>query len=86
MSLLRVMIVDDSVARRQQLTALVEATRLATVCGTASNGATAIRALRSLRPDVITLDLEMPGVDGFAFLRLMMSTRPTPALKPAWTL
>ncbi len=80
MTLLRVMVVDDSVTRRQQISALVEATRLATVCGVANNGATAIRALRSLEPDVITLDLEMPGVDGFAFLRLMMSTRPTPVI------
>ncbi len=80
MTPLRVMVVDDSVSRREQLVSLVEGTRLATVVGTASDGAEAMRMLDSLRPDVITLDLEMPRLDGFSFLRLMMSTRPTPVI------
>ncbi len=80
MTLLKVMVVDDSVFRRQQLTALIESTGLARVAGTANNGGEAIRLLKTLQPDVITLDLEMPGIDGFSFLRLMMTTRPTPVI------
>jgi two-component system chemotaxis response regulator CheB len=80
MTLLRVMVVDDSLARREQLAAVVEGTRLAKVVGTASDGAEAMQLLQKLKPDVITLDLEMPRIDGFSFLRLMMSTRPTPVI------
>ncbi len=80
MTLLQVMVVDDSVFRRQQLKSLIEGTGLAQVTGTANNGGEAIRLLKSLRPDVITLDLEMPGIDGFSFLRLMMNTKPTPVI------
>src|SRR5512141_2782945 len=50
------------------------------VIGRASNGKEALRMVFDLQPDVITLDLEMPEMDGFAFLRLLMATRPLPVL------
>jgi two-component system chemotaxis response regulator CheB len=50
------------------------------VVGTASDGDEALRMAAALRPELITLDLEMPRMDGFTFLRLLMATRPTPVV------
>jgi two-component system chemotaxis response regulator CheB len=51
-----------------------------TVAGVAQDGDEALRLAVSLAPDLITLDLEMPRMDGFTFLRLLMATRPVPVL------
>jgi two-component system chemotaxis response regulator CheB len=50
------------------------------VVGKASDGDEALRLVSSLHPDMITLDLEMPRVDGFTFLRLLMASNPTPVV------
>jgi two-component system chemotaxis response regulator CheB len=50
------------------------------VIGRAMNGREALRLVFDREPDLITLDLEMPEMDGFAFLRLLMNRRPTPVL------
>lgn len=76
MSLLRVMIVDDSPARRHMLCKLVEGTHLAKVVGNAGDGSDALKLIPALKPDVITLDLEMPRLNGFSFLRVLMTTQP----------
>jgi two-component system, chemotaxis family, protein-glutamate methylesterase/glutaminase len=76
-TLLRVMIVDDSPARRHLLTTLVEGTHLATVVGSAIDGSEALKLAPTLKPDVITLDLEMPRINGFGFLRVLMQLHPT---------
>jgi two-component system, chemotaxis family, protein-glutamate methylesterase/glutaminase len=76
-TLLRVMIVDDSPARRHLLHRLIEGTLLARVVGNAVDGSEALRLVPTLKPDVITLDLEMPKLNGFSFLRVLMTTHPT---------
>lgn len=80
MKLLEVLVVDDSFHRRQQITGLIEGTRLARVVGSAQNGVEALQQAKRLNPDLITLDLEMPGIDGFGFLRLVMNSLPIPVI------
>ena len=77
---LRVLVVDDSTFNRRALTSLIEENDQVEVVGTASDGDEALRLVASLNPDLITLDLEMPRMDGFTFLRLVMSKRPTPVI------
>ena len=48
--------------------------------GKAGDGEEALRLATTLRPDVITLDLEMPRMDGFTFLRILMARQPTPVI------
>jgi two-component system chemotaxis response regulator CheB len=80
MKILRVLVVDDSAANRQMIVDLLGAMDGVEVAGTAGDGDEALRLVSSLRPDMITLDLEMPRMDGFTFLRLLMATRPTPVV------
>jgi len=77
---LKVLVVDDSAYNRQTITAMLETDPTVEVIGRASNGKEALRAAFDLLPDVITLDLEMPEMDGFAFLRLLMAKRPLPVI------
>jgi two-component system, chemotaxis family, protein-glutamate methylesterase/glutaminase len=77
---LRALVVDDSAYNRQTLTAMLESLPDMEVVGRAMNGKEALRLVFDLEPDIITLDLEMPEMDGFAFLRLLMNKRPTPVL------
>ena len=77
---LRVLVVDDSAYNRQTITSMIESRPGAKVVGRAVNGKEALKLVFDLEPDVITLDLEMPEMDGFSFLRLLMSKRPTPVL------
>ncbi len=76
----RVLVVDDSAYNRKTITEMVESSGLVEVIGTAVDGEDAIKRAMELKPDVITLDLEMPRMDGFTFLRIMMSNFPTPTL------
>lgn len=77
---LRVLVVDDSAFNRKLITEILESVRGVTVVGKAANGEEALRLLGSLEPDLITLDLEMPRMDGFSFLRFVMARRPTPII------
>jgi len=77
---LRVLVVDDSTLNRRALTSLLEENAGVEVVGNASDGDEALRMVASLSPDLITLDLEMPRMDGFTFLRLLMASRPTPVI------
>ncbi len=77
---LRVLVVDDSAYNRQTIVAMLERMPGVEVVGRATNGKEALRLVFDLRPDLITLDLEMPEIDGFAFLRLLMQKRPTAVL------
>ena len=76
----RVLVVDDSAYNRQTISAMLETDPMVEVIGRASNGKEALRQAFDLNPDAITLDLEMPEMDGFAFLRLLMSKRPLPVI------
>jgi two-component system chemotaxis response regulator CheB len=75
-----VLVVDDSAFNRKLISDILESAKGVTVVGKAADGEEALRMLGSLEPDLITLDLEMPRMDGFSFLRFVMARRPTPIL------
>lgn len=76
----RVLVVDDSATARTMLSRIIDAEPALTVCGTAGDGAEAAALARTLRPDVITLDVEMPGVDGLRGLERIMQESPAPVV------
>jgi two-component system chemotaxis response regulator CheB len=75
-----VLVVDDSALNRRSISELLEVSPEVRVVGKAADGEEALRLALSLRPDVITLDLEMPKMDGFTFLRILMAKLPTPVI------
>jgi two-component system chemotaxis response regulator CheB len=75
-----VLLVDDSVTTRAHLAALLEDAPGLQIVGQARDGEEGLREALRLRPDVIVLDLQMPRMDGFTFLRLLMPQRPTPVV------
>ena len=77
---IRVMVIDDSAYSRRTIIRMLETSPMVEVVGWARDGEEALRKALQLRPDLITLDLEMPRMDGFTFLRLLMAKRPTPVL------
>lgn len=77
---IRALVIDDSAYNRVTLTRMLEAEPQIDVVGTAVNGEDGIKQVMKHRPDVITLDLEMPIMDGFAFLRWLMVNLPTPVI------
>jgi two-component system chemotaxis response regulator CheB len=78
--LIRVLVIDDSAFSRQAVTRMLSTSPLVEVVGVARDGEEALKKTFDLQPDLITLDLEMPRMDGFTFLRLVMSKRPTPVM------
>ena len=80
MNKLRVLIVDDSAYNRRNIADIFAGHPDIEVVGKAADGEEALRLATMLHPDVVTLDLEMPRMDGFTFLRILMSKQPTPVL------
>jgi two-component system chemotaxis response regulator CheB len=80
MAKIRTLVVDDSAYNRTVITQMLSSDNGIEVVGTAHDGVDAIAKTLRLQPDVITLDLEMPNMDGFTFLRWLMKERPTPVL------
>ncbi len=76
----RVLVVDDSHFVRRALTRLLASDPRVVVAGTAAGGAEALEQVTELAPDVVTLDVEMPGLDGIATLDALMLRRPTPVI------
>jgi two-component system, chemotaxis family, protein-glutamate methylesterase/glutaminase len=76
----KVLIVDDSALVRQLLTELISHDPALEVVGVASDPYAAWEKIKSLRPEVLTLDVEMPRMDGLAFLERLMRARPMPVL------
>lgn len=76
----RVLIVDDSAVIRQLLSMLLSADPEIEVVGTASDPYIARDRIKALNPDVVTLDVEMPNMDGVTFLRKIMTLRPMPVI------
>jgi two-component system chemotaxis response regulator CheB len=74
------MVVDDSAYNRRNIADVFAGNAEVEVVGKAADGEEALRLASLLRPDVITLDLEMPRMDGFTFLRILMSKQPTPVI------
>lgn len=77
---LKVLVVDDSAFNRKSIAEILGSSPDVEVVGKAADGEEALRLVSALRPDVITLDLEMPRMDGFTFLRILMSKLPTPVI------
>ena len=76
----RVLIIDDSALSRQVISDILGKSPHLEVVGTAADGGEAIQRVPFLKPDLITLDLEMPGINGFTFLRWLMKHHPVPTL------
>jgi len=74
---IRVLVVDDSAFMRHAVGRLIGEAGDLVVVGSASNGEEGLKAAASLKPDVITLDVEMPVLDGPGMLRRLMATSPT---------
>ncbi|MCU7891578.1 MAG: chemotaxis response regulator protein-glutamate methylesterase [Candidatus Thiodiazotropha sp. (ex Ustalcina ferruginea)] len=74
---LRVLIVDDSAFFRNRISAALSLADDIEIVGIAANGEEAIERTRTLRPDVITMDVEMPVVDGISAVRKIMAEAPT---------
>jgi two-component system chemotaxis response regulator CheB len=77
---IRVLIVDDSALVRQTLSEILSSDPLIEVIGTASDPFVAAERISEQVPDVITLDIEMPRMDGLTFLRKIMSQHPIPVV------
>nr|WP_297347826.1 chemotaxis response regulator protein-glutamate methylesterase [uncultured Glaciecola sp.] len=78
--LYRVLVVDDSTFYRKRLTSVLEKDPSIQVVGHAANGLEAIQKAIELKPDVITMDVEMPVMDGIAAVAQIMQTAPTAIL------
>jgi two-component system, chemotaxis family, protein-glutamate methylesterase/glutaminase len=76
----RVLVVDDSALMRKLIPLILERDPEIEVVGTAMDGAFALRKIEELRPDVVTLDLEMPRMDGIETLRMIMRSAPLPVI------
>lgn len=77
---IKVLIVDDSPLVRQLINRILSSEKDIEVVGTALDGKYAIEKVKLLSPDVITLDIEMPNMDGLTFLEYLMKTRPLPCV------
>lgn len=75
-----VLIIDDSAFMRKSLTIMLESDPGIGVVGTARNGQEGVELANKLKPDVITLDVEMPVMDGLTALKLIMAQCPTSVL------
>jgi two-component system chemotaxis response regulator CheB len=77
---IKALIVDDSALMRQLLTRILSAAPDIEVVGTAQDPYAAREKIKALNPDVLTLDVEMPRMDGLTFLRNLMRLRPMPVV------
>lgn len=77
---IRVLIIDDSASVRQTLVSVLQSDPEIEVIGTASDPFMAAKRIQDEIPDVITLDVEMPRMDGITFLRKLMSQKPIPVV------
>ncbi|MUT66373.1 chemotaxis response regulator protein-glutamate methylesterase [Paenibacillus sp. NEAU-GSW1] len=76
----RILVVDDSPFMRKIFTDLIVKDPQFTIVGTAANGVEAIEAVSRLKPDAVTLDLEMPEMNGIDALQTIMKQHPTPVI------
>ena len=78
--IIRVLIVDDSAYVRKVLRQMLSRSPFIEVVGAARNGEEALELVEELDPDVVTCDLNMPAMDGTAFVREQMARRPLPVI------
>ncbi len=77
---IEVLVVDDSAVVRQVLSGILKSDPEIEVVGTASDPYEAVKHIKQKLPDVLTLDIEMPGMDGLTFLRKIMNQHPIPVV------
>lgn len=77
---IQVLVVDDSAFFRRRIKEILEANPQIRVIGFADNGRAAVEKANELKPDVITMDYEMPLMDGISAVKAIMATRPTPIM------
>src|ERR1051325_8569222 len=77
---IRLLVVDDSAYNRRNIADVFAQNPDVEVIGKAGDGEEALRLATLHKPDCITLDLEMPRMDGFTFLRILMARQPTPVV------
>lgn len=80
MTAIKVLIVDDSATMRAMIAAVLRCDSEILVVGEAADPLEARQAIKSLNPDVVTLDVEMPNMNGIDFLEKIMRLRPTPVI------
>jgi two-component system, chemotaxis family, protein-glutamate methylesterase/glutaminase len=80
MKKIRVVVIDDSAYNRRTITKILESVENVQVVGYAADGEEGIRKIIDLKPDLVTLDLEMPRMDGFTLLRIIMNACPLPVI------
>ena len=78
--MIRVLVVDDSPLARKVIAEALQGEPGIGVADTAPNAEIALRKIESLRPDVIIMDLEMPGMGGLEAIRHIMRENPTPII------
>lgn len=78
--MITVLIVDDSAFMRKSLAMMLESDPQIKVVATARDGREGIEKIRQLNPDIVTLDIEMPGMDGLTALGIIMKEMPRPVL------
>ncbi len=80
MTRIRVLVIDDSAFMRKFISDLINSQPDMEVIGTARDGLEGLEKVRALKPDVVTLDVEMPRLDGLGFLSRLMSENPRPVI------
>lgn len=80
MEKIKVLVIDDSAFMRKLITDFLSEDSRITVIGTARNGEDGIKKIKQLTPDVVTLDVEMPVLDGLSALKRIMLEHPVPVL------
>ncbi len=76
----RVLVIDDSAFNRRTIVKMLDSLPDVEVVGYACDGEEGLRKVIDLKPDLVTLDLEMPRMDGFTLLRIVMQKQPTPII------
>jgi len=77
---INVLIVDDSAFMRKSISLMLESDPEIKVIGTARDGKEGVELVKKLRPDIVTLDIEMPGMNGLDALKIIMKENPLPVL------
>jgi len=77
---IKILVVDDSAFMRKALCIMLESDPMIKVIGTARDGEEGVEKARRLKPDLVTMDIEMPRMDGLTALREIMSSNPVPVM------
>jgi len=78
--MIKVLVVDDSALMRREISKILESDPEITVVGTARDGSVVLDKVKELEPDVVTLDIQMPRMDGIEALKIIMAEAPLPVV------